>query len=61
MVTLMENYLSNTQKQAVVTVMTPTNREKGKRKETRGIKNWRPASLLNVDVKIGSKATYHSL
>ena len=42
--------LSNTQKQAVVTLT-----EK-KDKDRRLIKNWRPISLLNVDVKIGSKA-----
>ena len=42
--------LSNTQKQAVITLI-----EK-KDKDRRLIKNWRPISLLNVDVKIGSKA-----
>ena len=42
--------LSNTQKQAVITLI-----EK-KDKDRRLIQNWRPISLLNVDVKIGSKA-----
>ena len=42
--------LSNTQKQAVITLI----EKKGK--DRRLIKNWRPVSLLNVDVKIGSKA-----
>ena len=42
--------LSNTQKQAVITLI----EKKGK--DRRLIKNWRPISLLNVDVKIGSKA-----
>ena len=42
--------LSYTQKQAVITLI-----EK-KDKDRRLIKNWRPISLLNVDVKIGSKA-----
>ena len=40
----------NSQKQAVTTLI-----EK-KDKERRWIKNWRPISLVNVDVKIGSKA-----
>ena len=42
--------LSNSQKQAVITLI-----EK-KDKERRWIKNWRPISLVIVDVKIGSKA-----
>ena len=42
--------LSNSQKQAVITLI-----EK-KDKDRRWIKNWRPISLVNVDVKIGSKA-----
>ena len=42
--------LSNLQKQAVITLI-----EK-KDKDRRWIKNWRPISLVNVDVKIGSKA-----
>ena len=42
--------LSTTQKQAVITLI-----EK-KDKDRRLIKNWRPISLVNVDVKISSKA-----
>lgn len=42
--------LSYSQKQAVITLI-----EK-KDKDRRWIKNWRPISLVNVDVKIGSKA-----
>jgi len=42
--------LSNTQKQAVITLI-----EK-KDKDWRSIKNWRPISFVNVDVKIGSEA-----
>ena len=42
--------LSNTQKQAVITLI------QKKDKDRRLVKNWRPISLLNVDVKIGSKA-----
>ena len=42
--------LSNTQKQAIITLL-----EK-KDKDKRDISNWRPISLINVDVKIGSKA-----
>ena len=42
--------LSNTQKQATITLL-----EK-KDKDKRQISNWRPISLINVDVKIGSKA-----
>ena len=41
--------LSNSQKQAVITLL-----EK-KDKDRRWIKNWRSISLVNVDVKIGSK------
>lgn len=41
--------LSNSQKQAVVTLL----EKKGKGK--RFIKNWRPISLINVDTKIASK------
>ena len=41
--------LSNTQKQAVITLI----EKKGKDK--RNICNWRPISLINVDAKIGSK------
>ena len=54
--------LSYSQKQAVIILI-----EK-KDKDRRWIKNWRPISLVNVDVKIGSKAiarerptTYYSL
>ena len=42
--------LSNSQKQAVITLI----QKKGKDK--RNICNWRPISLINVDTKIGSKA-----
>lgn len=42
--------LSNSQRQAVITL-----REK-KNKDKRFIKNWRPISLINVDTKIASKA-----
>ena len=41
--------LSNTQKQAIITLI----EKKGKDK--RNICNWRPISLINVDAKIGSK------
>ena len=42
--------LSNSQKRAIITLI-----EK-KDKDRRHIANWRPISLINVDVKIGSKA-----
>ena len=42
--------LSNSQKQAIITVI----EKKGK--DRRHISNWRPISLINVDTKIGSKA-----
>lgn len=42
--------LSTTQKEAVITLIEKKNRDR------RLIKNWRPISLVNVDVKIGSKA-----
>ena len=42
--------LSTSQKQAVTTLI----EKKGK--DRRYIKNWRPISLLNVDLKIASKA-----
>ena len=45
-----EGELSSSQKQAVITLI-----EK-KDKDKRYIKNWRPFSLLNVDLKIASKA-----
>ena len=41
--------LSTTQKEAVITLIEKKNRDR------RLIKNWRPISLVNVDVKIGSK------
>ena len=41
--------LSNSQKQAVITLI----EKKGKDK--RLVKNWRPMSLRNVDAKLGSK------
>ena len=42
--------LSNTQKQAIIKLI--EKKERGRRY----IKNWRPISLLNVDVKIASRA-----
>ena len=42
--------LSNSQKEAVITLIEKKDRDR------RLIKNWRPISLVNVDVKIGSKA-----
>ena len=42
--------LSTSQKQAVVTLIEKKGRDK------RLIKNWKPISLMNVDVKIASKA-----
>ena len=42
--------LSNSQKRAIITLV-----EK-KDKDRRDISNWRPISLINVNVKIGSKA-----
>jgi len=42
--------LSNSKKQAVITLL-----EK-KDKDKRKISNWSPISLINVDAKIGSKA-----
>ena len=42
--------LSNSQNQAIITLL-----EK-KDKDKRKISNWRPISLINVDAKIGSKA-----
>ena len=41
--------LSNTQKQAIISVLEKRDKDK------RDISNWRPISLINVDVKIGSK------
>ena len=42
--------LSSSHKQAVITLI------ERKDKDRRWVKNWRPVSLVNVDVKIGSKA-----
>ena len=42
--------LSNSQKEAIITLI-----EK-KDKDKRDLSNWRPISLINVDVRIGSKA-----
>ena len=42
--------LSNSQKEAIITLI-----EK-KDKDKRDLSNWRPISLINVDVKLGSKA-----
>ena len=42
--------LSNSQKEAIITLI-----EK-KDKDKRDLSNWRPISLIDVDVKIGSKA-----
>ena len=44
--------LSNTQKQAIITLLEKKDRDK------RDVSNWRPISLINVDVKIGSKAIF---
>ena len=42
--------LSSSQKQAIITLIEKKDIDKRK------ISNWRPISLINVDVKIGSKA-----
>ena len=42
--------LSSSQKQAIITLI------QKKDSDTRFIKNWRPISLLNVDLKVASKA-----
>ena len=42
--------LSTSQKQAVITLI------QKKDKDSRFIKHWRPISLINVDVKVASKA-----
>ena len=44
------DHLSNSQMQAVITLLQKKDRDK------RFIKNWRPISLINVDAKIGSKS-----
>ena len=43
--------LSNSQKRAIITLI------EQKDKDMRVIANWRPTSLINVDVKIASKAS----
>ena len=45
-----QGQLSNSQKQAMITLL----EKKGK--DRRFIKNWRPISLINVDVKLAFKA-----
>ena len=45
-----KGWLSNSQKQAIITLI----EKKGKDK--RYLKNWRPISLINVDTKVRSKA-----
>ena len=47
--------LSTSQKQAVITLIQKKDRD------ARFIKNWRPISLLNVDLKIASKAIAYRL
>ena len=42
--------LSNSQKEAIITLIEKKDRDK------RYLSNWRQISLINVDVKIGSKA-----
>ena len=42
--------LLRSQKQAIITLIEKEDKDKRK------ISNWRPISLINVDVKIGSKA-----
>ena len=42
--------LSNSQKKVIITLIQKKDRDR------RLIKNWKPISLVNVDVKIGSKA-----
>ena len=46
----MNGEFSSSQKQAVITIIERKDRDK------RILKNWRPISLINVDVKIASKA-----
>ena len=45
-----ESELTSSQKQAVITLIEKRGKDK------RFIKNWRPISLLNIDIKIASKA-----
>ena len=47
--------LSTSQKQAIITLI------KKKDKDKRLIKNWRPISLINVDIKVASKALANRL
>ena len=42
--------LSNSQKEAIITLIEKRDKDK------RDLSNWRPISLINVEVKIGSKA-----
>jgi len=42
--------LSNSQKEAIITLIETRDKDK------QDLSNWRPISLINVDVKIGSKA-----
>ena len=42
--------LSNSQKEAIITLIEKNYKDK------RHLSNWRPISLINVDIKIGSKA-----
>jgi len=42
--------LSNSQKEAIITLIAKQDKDK------RHLSNWRPISLINVDVKIDSKA-----
>ena len=47
--------LSASQKQAIITLIEKNNKDK------RLIKNWRPISLINVDIKVASKAIANRL
>ena len=46
--------LSNSQKQAVITLVEKRGKDK------RQIKNWRPVSLINADAKMASKTSWPS-